>query len=51
MVGGSTDMDFSEIKLFLSMTKEEIRCLTNGALETEFFKNPPEITIMIMTII
>lgn len=32
--GGNADLDFSEIKLFLGITKEEIKCLINGALET-----------------
>lgn len=32
--GGSTGLDFSEIKLFLGITKEEIKYLINGALET-----------------
>lgn len=32
--GGTTDLDFTEIKLFLDMRKEEIKCLIDEALET-----------------
>lgn len=31
---GTTDLYFTGIKLFLDSTKEEIKCLINGALET-----------------
>lgn len=31
---GTTDLDFTGIKLFLDITKEEIKRLINGALET-----------------
>lgn len=30
----STDLGFSEIKLHLGTTNEELKCLINGALET-----------------
>lgn len=32
--GGTTDLDFTGIKLFLDMRKEEIKCLIDEALET-----------------
>lgn len=31
---GFSDLDFSEIKVFLGITKEGIKCRINGALET-----------------
>lgn len=33
-MGGTTDLDFTGIKLFLDMRKEEIKCLIDEALET-----------------
>lgn len=40
-VGRETGLDFSEIKVFLGITKEEIKCLINGALETRL--NSPKL--------